>query len=145
MARLCLDMIKQVFLSSKSLFRNAFETETSHLAHLREVFGNFTLICLCCHGNVHFYIFREILLFSVIKQRDVKVPLKEEHARWEILLWLPLENTLFPISSLLAQAIKLSFGIVSVNTIGQSSTRSSIFQLSMLGIAFSPRRTKINE
>lgn len=72
MARLCWDMIKQAFLSSKSLFRNAFETETSHLAHLREVFGNFTLICLCCHGNDHFYIFREILLFSVIEQRECK-------------------------------------------------------------------------
>ena len=47
-----------------------YVAEASHLAYLRELFGNFTIVFLCCHGNVHFYIFREILFFSVVEQRE---------------------------------------------------------------------------
>lgn len=60
MSRLCWDMIKEVFLSSKSLSKNIFVAEAFYLTYLREIFWNFTLVCLCCYGNVHFYIFREL-------------------------------------------------------------------------------------
>lgn len=46
---------------------------------------------------------------------------------------------------LLAQTIKLSFGIASLNTAAQSSTQSPVFESSLLSIRLSPESTKINE
>lgn len=60
-------------------------------------------------------------------ERSLKVTLKEEHVRGAICLWPSLENTIFPtMSSLLAQAITLSFRIANLNTVDQSSTQSLI-------------------